>query len=85
MYDDQVKLRLRRIEGQVRGVLSMMEKEETCKDVVSQLSAIRSAVDKTIAIVVASNLEHCLLEQDPESNERSKLVQEAVQLLIRSR
>lgn len=87
MYNDDVKKRLRRIEGQVRGVLNMMEKGESCKDVVSQLSAVRSAVDRAIAYIVAANLEQCLLEQEQsgEGKTRSKLVQDAVDLLIRSR
>jgi len=45
-YDDNVILRLKRIEGQVRGVLKMMEEGKDCKDVVEQLSAVRSAADK---------------------------------------
>jgi len=85
MYDDGIRKRLRRIEGQIRGVLNMMEREAPCKEVVTQLSAIRSAVDRSIAIIVAANLEQCLLEQDPGSKERSRLVQEAVELLIKSR
>lgn len=88
-YDDDVKKRLRRVEGQVRGVLRMMEEEKSCKDVVSQLSAVRSAVDKTMAYVVAMNLEKCIMEEmdsNKESNkDTSKLVQEAVELLIKSR
>ena len=85
MYDDDIRKRLRRIEGQVRGVLNMIEQEALCKEVVTQLSAIRSAVDRSIACIVAANLEQCLLEQEPGSKERSRLVQEAVELLIKSR
>lgn len=84
-YDDNMKRRLRRVEGQVRGVLKMMEEEKYCKDVVSQLSAIRSAVDKTLALVVAVNLEQCLLDEREKGGDTSKVVQEAVELLIKSR
>ncbi len=83
MYDNDIKLRLRRFEGQARGVLRMMEEEQNCKDVVHQLSAIRSAIDKAIACIAASNLEQCLLEE--KGQDRSKLVKSAVDLLIRSR
>lgn len=85
IYDDSVKKRLKRIEGQVRGVLRMMEQEEGCKDVVSQLSAIRSAVDKAIAYIVAVNLEHCILEEGKAGKDTSKLVKEAVELLVKSK
>ncbi len=84
-YDDNVKRRLRRVEGQVRGILKMMEEGKNCKDVVSQLSAVRSAVDKTLALVVAVNLEQCLLEEKEQGGDTNKLVQEAVELLIKSR
>ncbi|MFC5531201.1 metal-sensitive transcriptional regulator [Cohnella yongneupensis] len=79
------KKRLKRIEGQVRGVLNMMEEEKHCKDVVGQLSAVRSAVDKAMAYIVATNLEMCIVEQRQAGNDTGKLVQEAVELLIKSR
>lgn len=84
-YDDSVKTRLKRIEGQIRGVLNMMEAEENCKDVVSQLSAVRSAADKAIAYIVAVNLEQCILEEKEAGRDTSKMVQQAVELLVKSR
>ncbi|WP_338556365.1 metal-sensitive transcriptional regulator [Paenibacillus sp. KS-LC4] len=84
-YDDDMKRRLNRAEGQVRGVLKMMEEGKNCKDVVSQLSAVRSAIDKTLALVVAVNLEQCIMEEQEAGRDSSKLVKEAVELLIKSR
>ncbi len=84
VYDDNVIRRLKRIEGQVRGVLRMMEEGKDCKDVVAQLSAVRSAADKAMAFIVATNLEQCILEEKEKGNDTGKLVQEAVNLLVRS-
>lgn len=84
-YDEDVKRRLRRVEGQVRGILKMMDEEKNCKDVISQLSAVRSAVDKAIVYIVAVNLEQCILEEKEAGKDTGKLVQEAVELLIKSR
>jgi DNA-binding FrmR family transcriptional regulator len=84
-YDDDLKKRLRRLEGQVRGVLNMMEEEKHCKEVVAQISAIRSAADKAIAYIVAKNLEQCILDEIEAGGETGKVVAEAVQLLIKSR
>ncbi|WP_179232986.1 metal-sensitive transcriptional regulator [Paenibacillus rigui] len=84
-YDDNVKKRLRRIEGQIRGVLNMMEEQQHCKDVVSQLSAVRSAADKAIAYLVAVNLEKCIIEEREAGRDSSKVVQEAIDLLVRSK
>ncbi|MFS0556920.1 metal-sensitive transcriptional regulator [Brevibacillus sp. 179-C9.3 HS] len=84
-YSDDIKRRLRRIEGQVRGVLKMMDEQKNCKDVVAQLSAVRNASDKAIAQIVAENLQRCLLEEQAAGGDTSKLVKEAVELLVKSR
>jgi DNA-binding FrmR family transcriptional regulator len=84
-YTEEMKTRLRRIEGQVRGVLRLMEEGKSCKDIVSQLSAVRNASDKAIANIVVENLQQCMLEAQAAGKETSKLVQEAVELLVKSR
>jgi len=84
-YDESMKRRLSRAEGQIRGILKMMEEGKNCKDVVSQLSAVRSAIDKTMALVVAVNLEQCILEEQANGGNTNKVVQEAVELLVKSR
>ncbi|TXL67797.1 metal-sensitive transcriptional regulator [Cerasibacillus terrae] len=84
-YTSQVKNRLKRVEGQVRGVLRMMDEEKECKDVISQLSAARSALDRAIALIVAENLQVCVKEQYENGEESSDVVQEAIQLLVKSR
>lgn len=86
-YDDSVKKRLRRIEGQVRGVLRMMEEQKDCKEVVSQLSAVRTAVDRSIAYILTHNLEQCLREEmiKGENADTEKLLKEAMNLLVKSR
>ncbi len=84
-YTNDIKNRLRRAEGQVRGVLRMMEEQKHCKDVVSQLSAVRNAIDRAIAQIVATNLQQCIIEEQKHGNDSSKVVEEAIQLLIKSR
>lgn len=77
--------RLKRVEGQVRGVSKMMEDEKECKEVISQLSAARSAIDRAIAYIVAQNLEQCVREQNEQGEDTSEVVQNAIQLLVKSR
>lgn len=84
-YSDAMKNRLRRIEGQVRGVLNMMEHNKDCRDVVTQLTAIRSAVDRAIGLVVAGNLESCIREELGKGNDPDRVIKEAVDLLVKSR
>ncbi|MGE6261303.1 metal-sensitive transcriptional regulator [Heyndrickxia sp. NPDC080065] len=85
-YDDQMKNRVKRIEGQLRGILRMMEENKDCKEVITQLSATRTAIDRTIGVVVSSNLVECVQKAN-ETGERSteELVKEAVNLLVKSR
>ena len=57
-----------------------------CSDIVTQLSAVKSALDKTIGVVVSTNLEMCVRESVQQgSTDTEKLVQDAVNLLIKSR
>jgi DNA-binding FrmR family transcriptional regulator len=86
IYTDSLKTRLRRIEGQIRGVLRLMDEGKSCKDVVAQLSAVRNASDRALAQIVAENLQQCIMaEQEAGNKDTSKMVQEAVDLLVKSR
>lgn len=85
-YDDKVKNRLKRIEGQIKGILRMMEEEQDCKDVITQLSASRSAIDRAIGVIVSSNLIECIQEAGAEdSKAKEEIIKEAVELLVKSR
>jgi len=85
-YNDQLKNRVKRIEGQLRGILRLMEEDKDCKEVITQLSAARTAIDRTIGVIVSSNLVECVRKAD-ESGDRSaeELIKEAVNLLVKSR
>lgn len=52
--------RLRRAEGQLGGVIRMLEQGRDCKDVVTQLAAVSRALDKAGFSVIASGLRQCL-------------------------
>lgn len=84
-YNDQIKNRVKRIEGQLRGILKMMEENKDCKDVITQLSASRTAIDRTIGVIVSSNLVECVKEANEKGQNTEELVKEAVNLLVKSR
>ncbi len=54
--------RLRRAEGQIGGVIRMLEQGRDCKDVVTQLAAVSRALDRAGFSVVASGLRQCISE-----------------------
>jgi DNA-binding FrmR family transcriptional regulator len=85
-YNDQIKNRVKRIEGQVRGILRMMEEKKDCKEVITQLSAARTAIDRTIGVIVSSNLVECVQKaNNPGEKSMEELVKDAVDLLVKSR
>lgn len=84
-YDAKVTVRLKKIEGQLRGILRMMEEEQECKSVTNQLSAVRSAVDRAIGVVVTDNLVGSFIEEETNNLDNDVLVKQAVDLLLKSR
>ena len=84
-YDTKIKNRVKRIEGQVRGLLKMMDEEKECRDLVTQMSAVRSAMDRTAALIVSTNLQKCIIEEKDNNESSEEFIQEAVDLLVKSR
>lgn len=84
-YDDPLKNRIKRVEGQIKGILRMMEEEKECKDLVGQMSAARNALDRAIGVVVSENLEVCIRNQIEKGEDTETFIQEAVNLLVKSR
>ncbi|MEL3961141.1 metal-sensitive transcriptional regulator [Lysinibacillus endophyticus] len=85
MYDDKLKNRIKRIEGQLRGVLKMMDEGKDCKEVITQLSAVRSGVDRSIGLIVSQNLLECIQNANGDEEVLNNSIQEAVNLFVKSR
>ncbi len=68
---EKIQNRLRRIEGQVRGVQRMVDEEAYCVDVLTQVASVVSALEKVGALVLKDHVEHCLRESI-ESGDRQK-------------
>ncbi|MEE2032345.1 metal-sensitive transcriptional regulator [Rhodococcus chondri] len=63
--------RLRRAQGQLAGVISMLESGRECRDVVTQLAAVSRALNRAGFKLLSGELRHCLLhEQDDSCTER---------------
>ncbi|MEB2494687.1 metal-sensing transcriptional repressor [Brevibacterium sp. PAMC23299] len=84
-YDRHVKNHLKRIAGQVKGVLNMMEQGENYREIVTQLSAANSALNREIGVMVSTNLEQCARESVKQDGKTENLVKEAIDLLVKSR
>jgi CsoR family transcriptional regulator, copper-sensing transcriptional repressor len=64
---DELIKRLARVEGQVRGVSRMIDEDRYCIDVVTQINAVRAALDKIALGLVDDHVRHCL--KDPRSGD----------------
>jgi DNA-binding FrmR family transcriptional regulator len=58
---DQLVKRLRRIEGQVRGIEGMVSDERYCIDVITQISAVQAALDKVALGLLDDHARHCVM------------------------
>jgi DNA-binding FrmR family transcriptional regulator len=65
---EQLQKRLRRIEGQVRGVEKMVGEDRYCIDVVTQISAIQAALDKVALGLLDDHARHCIIEGHAEGS-----------------
>ena len=78
----RVRDRLRRAEGQVRGVQRMLDENRPCEEVVTQLLAARSALDQVIREVLSERVADCVATLPPD--EARAAVSRAVALLVRT-
>ncbi len=65
----EVVVRLKRAQGQIGGVIQMIEDGRDCKDVVTQLAAVSRALDRAGFKIIANGLQQCILEENAGSDE----------------
>jgi CsoR family transcriptional regulator, copper-sensing transcriptional repressor len=81
---EAVLRRLRRIEGQVRGVAGMVEEDRYCIEVVTQVTAIQSALDKVALELLSDHASHCVIgAAEADRPERTEELMGAVKRLLR--
>jgi DNA-binding FrmR family transcriptional regulator len=83
---NQVTKRLQRIEGQVRGLLRMVEEDRYCIDIVTQISAVRAALRRVEEEVLREHVAHCVegaITSGNRADQRRKIA-ELMQVLQRA-
>ena len=85
---DKVLKRLRRIEGQVRGLQRMVEEEKYCIDILTQVSAATKALESVALTLLHDHLTHCVVDAardgGPEADEKVREASDAIARLVRS-
>jgi len=81
---DQLLKRLKRVEGQVRGVQNMVDEDRYCIDVLTQISAIQAALDKVALGLMDDHARHCVIDGPADlKEERTDELVAAVARLMR--
>jgi CsoR family transcriptional regulator, copper-sensing transcriptional repressor len=79
---DALGARLRRIEGQVRGIARMVDDERYCIDILTQISAVQAALDKVGLRLLEQHAAHCVIDPDDPA-ERANKTQELMAAVAR--
>src|SRR5712664_770020 len=82
----KIETRLKRIEGQVRGIQNMVAEDRYCIDVLTQVNATRAALESVALQLLADHTEHCVMEamQSGGGTEKVRELNDAVERLVRS-
>jgi DNA-binding FrmR family transcriptional regulator len=83
---EKIQNRLRRIEGQVRGVQRMVDEEAYCVDVLTQISSVVSAMEKVGALLLKDHVEYCVresIEKGEGADEKIEELTSAVERFLR--
>jgi DNA-binding FrmR family transcriptional regulator len=82
----KIEARLRRIEGQVRGIQKMVEDDRYCIDVLTQVNATRAALESVALQLLADHTENCVTEAIRSGGGSKKIreLNDAVERLVRS-
>jgi DNA-binding FrmR family transcriptional regulator len=73
---EKLRARLRRIEGQVRGVQRMIEEEKYCVDILTQISSYISASEKVASMVLKDHVDHCVRSAVEDATKADETVEE---------
>ncbi|MBI3966247.1 MAG: metal-sensitive transcriptional regulator [Chloroflexi bacterium] len=80
--EQKIKDRLARIEGQIRGIQKMVDEGRDCEQILMQVLAARTALERTAGEIVGTYIDECLAEDSP-GEARSKIIR-TVKLLTRA-
>ncbi|MEE2744420.1 MAG: metal-sensitive transcriptional regulator [Bdellovibrionota bacterium] len=78
--------RLKRIEGQVKGIIKMVENQKYCLDILTQIKAVKSALKSLETQILENHLDHCVKEafESGSKKERKEKMDEVINLIKKS-
>ena len=82
LEEKKILNRLKRTEGQIRGIQKMIDEEKECIDIITQLSAVRSSIDRVMGMIVAENLKNCFEHPDKNPEDQAQKLEQAINMII---
>ena len=70
---DAIIKRLKRIEGQVRGIIRMIEEDKNCEEILIQIGSVKAALHKAGQVVLEGHLSHCVIDGVREGKEEETI------------
>ncbi|MFP3896884.1 MAG: metal-sensitive transcriptional regulator [Anaerolineales bacterium] len=70
----RIVARLRRVEGQIRGIQRMVREDRECEDIVTQLMAARAALDRAGLLIMSHHIKYCLQYPLQEREELERII-----------
>ena len=81
---DELLVRLRRVEGQVRGLQRMVENDEYCIDILTQITAASNALKKVAIALLEDHIRHCVMNETESGKDMIGEATAAVERLVKS-
>lgn len=83
MEQEKLIMRLKRSEGQLRGIQKMLEEERECMDIIVQLTAVRSSINSIMELVITKHLYTCLDDPLDDPKKQRKRIEKVIKYLVR--
>ncbi|HYI46698.1 MAG TPA: metal-sensitive transcriptional regulator [Actinomycetota bacterium] len=85
-YDDKQEIlgRLRRVEGQIRGLQRMVENDDYCIDILTQITAASNALKKVAVGLLDDHIRHCVMEGSEDGRDMVREATLAIERLVKS-
>jgi DNA-binding FrmR family transcriptional regulator len=80
---DKINSRLKRIEGQIRGINGMVQDDKYCIDILTQVSAAQSALNQVALELLSEHTNHCLSDDEIGPKDKQKKIEEIVTAVSR--
>jgi len=75
--------RLKRAEGQLRGIQKMIDEEQECLDIVTQLTAVRSSINRTLGLVIGNKISQLMEQPEDNSEIQDAKIQQVLDMIVK--